>query len=218
MNTKLILDENAKDDWMKLVKKHKKRQNGLPALSTLNTNAGNVEHNVSMFNKMTSSTEGPSNNPISGPMGGDCVCESFNSDDSVELYYENLTFDYDDSEVTIDWTYDVSKTDLYTYIFESCITEEDFPELSNDSFDPNTDEGWKLYTDWLEDNFDDIYTKYESQILDNWEEEAANEASENYDPDDYVDWDMMTGGHDDYPLWESNNLDDTFDLSTRTLL
>lgn len=70
MNDKLTLDENAKDDWIKLVKKHKKRQKGLPALSTLNTNAGNIEHNVSMFNKMNSPADGPSNNPISGPFGG----------------------------------------------------------------------------------------------------------------------------------------------------
>lgn len=55
----------------KRAKKHKKKQKGLPALSRLNTNAGNVEHNVNMFNHMNSPAEGPSNNPISGPFGGD---------------------------------------------------------------------------------------------------------------------------------------------------
>ena len=69
--SKLTLNENAKEDWLKLVKKHKKKQKGLPALSTLNTDAGNVEHNISMFNKMNSATESPNTNPVSGPFGGD---------------------------------------------------------------------------------------------------------------------------------------------------
>ena len=36
---KLTLDENAKEDWLKLVKKHKKKQKGLPALSRINKKA-----------------------------------------------------------------------------------------------------------------------------------------------------------------------------------
>ena len=60
-------------------KKKKKRLGG-----TLNPDAGNVEHNINMFNHMNSPTGGPSNNPVSGPFGGDVsapaaggCCEAF---------------------------------------------------------------------------------------------------------------------------------------------
>ena len=44
---------NAKSSWMKVVNKHSKKQKGLPALSTLNTDAGNVEAGINMFNSAT---------------------------------------------------------------------------------------------------------------------------------------------------------------------
>ena len=59
------MNENAKVDWMKIVKKHKKRQKGLPALSTLNTNAGNVEKNIELFNMMQ-----PSSMPTADAVNG----------------------------------------------------------------------------------------------------------------------------------------------------
>ena len=58
---------NAKDAWMKQVKHNRKRLKGLPRVG-FNPNAGNVEHNISMFNTMNSPTGGPSTNPC-GPMG-----------------------------------------------------------------------------------------------------------------------------------------------------
>lgn len=81
----LNIQEDAKSDWMSLVNKHKKKKKGLPALSKLNTNAGNVEHNVTMFNKMTGPVDGPSNNPISGPFGGD-VSVSSSMGESLDLF------------------------------------------------------------------------------------------------------------------------------------
>ena len=59
------------NELKKRAKFHRKRQKGLPALSTLNPNAGNVEYNVAMFNHMNTPAGGFTNNPISGPMGGD---------------------------------------------------------------------------------------------------------------------------------------------------
>lgn len=52
----MALEENAKVDWMKVVKKHKKNQKGL-ALSTLNTDAGDVETSINMFNMMQPSVD-----------------------------------------------------------------------------------------------------------------------------------------------------------------
>ena len=68
---KLILDEsiNAKDAWIKQVKHHRRRLKGLPRVG-FNSNAGNVEHNIEMMNMMLGSGD-ITNNPISGPFGGD---------------------------------------------------------------------------------------------------------------------------------------------------
>lgn len=60
---------NAKDAWFKQVKYNRKKKKGLPYIS-FNPNAGNVEHNIAMMNKMLNVGE-ISNNPISGPFGGD---------------------------------------------------------------------------------------------------------------------------------------------------
>ena len=40
---------DPKNEWIKLVNKHKKRQKGLP-ISRLNTDAGDVETNIKIFN------------------------------------------------------------------------------------------------------------------------------------------------------------------------
>lgn len=135
--------------------------------------------------------------------------------ETIELEYKDLEFtqygpqrdvdDWDEWGRCMDWTYEVDKDDLYTFIFESCIDESDFPEAFEDDFDPNDAEHWARFETWLDDNFDAIYSKYEEKILENWEEDAAEEASEEYDPDDYVDWDSMPGGHDDDRYWEDLN-------------
>lgn len=281
--TELYLSKNVNE-----AKKKKK------PFDSINTNAGNVEHNIAMFNKASSPTEAPCTNPVSGPMGealedddilrnhgyrqdnlkptfevGDRVAhrwadeynvgtikairehegiqyqvewdysdgdyvewlygdeithwvdvnenltESAPKKETIELEYKDLEFtqcgpqrdvdDWDEWDRCMDWTYEVDKDDLYTFIFESCIDESDFPEAFEDEFDPNNPEHWARFESWLDDNFDAIYTKYEEKILENWEEDAREEAEEEYDPDDYVDWDSMPGGHDDDRYWEDLN-------------
>lgn len=281
----------------------KKKKNG----ALVNPDAGNVEHNVAMFNKMNSPVDGPSHNPVSGPFGGDVggesmaeglnegnnvssdlptpidgflqdvaqmfgtisyvditnhsytpedikqlaslrrkfrvearynddeaearmqeianevatiiknnsVNESAHKKETIELEYKNLEFtqygnqrdadDWDEWDRCMDWTYEVDKDDLYTFIFESCIDETDFPLAFEDDFDPNNAEDWSKFESWLDANFETIYSKYEEKILENWEEDAQEEAAGEYDPDDYVDWDSMPGGHDDDRYWEDLN-------------
>lgn len=58
----------TKNELKDRAKKHRKKQKGI---TTLNPDAGNVEYNIGMFNKLSGATEGPSNNPVSGPFGGD---------------------------------------------------------------------------------------------------------------------------------------------------
>lgn len=126
--------------------------------------------------------------------------------ETIELEYKNLEFtqygtkrdvdDWDEWDRCADWTYEVDKDDLYTFIFESCIEETDFPEAFDDEFDPNDAEHWARFESWLDDNFDAIYSKYEEKILENWEEDAAEEASEEYEPDNgyWEDMDEAFGG------------------------
>lgn len=197
-----------------LFEARKKKKNG----ALVNPDAGNVEHNIEMFNKMNSPVDGPSNNPVSGPFGGDVACAESLTEamppkkETIELEYKDLEFtqcgpqrdvdDWDEWDRCMDWTYEVDKDNLYTFIFESCIDETDFPLAFEDDFDPNNAEDWGKFESWLDDNFDAVFSKYEEKILENWEEDAANEAAEEYDPDDYVDWDSMPGGHDDDRYWE----------------
>ena len=145
----------------------------------------------------------------------ECLTEAAPKKETIDLEYRKLEFtqygtqrdadDWDEWDRCVDWTYEVDKDDLYTFIFESCIDETDFPEAFEDEFDPNNPEHWARFESWLDDNFDAIYTKYEEKILENWEEDAREEAEEEYDPDDYVDWDSMPGGHDDDRYWEDLN-------------
>lgn len=119
--------------------------------------------------------------------------------DKIDLEYENLDLE----DRVIDWTYEIDKEDLYTFIFESCLTEQDFPAAFEKDFDPNNEEDWNSFVTWLEDNFDEIFTKCEDKILDHFRNNAIEDAEMNYNPDDLVDPDTMPGGHDDYRFDES---------------
>jgi hypothetical protein len=120
--------------------------------------------------------------------------EAASKKETIELEYKDLEFtqygpkrdvdDWDEWDRCIDWTYKVDKNDLYTFIFESCIDETDFPEAFEDEFDPNNTEHWARFENWLDDNFDFIYNKYEQKILEHWKEAAIEEARNEYDPDD----------------------------------
>jgi hypothetical protein len=77
---------NLKEDMNEAKKKKK-------PYDSMNPDAGNVEHNIKMFNHANSPVDGPVNNPISGPMGGNvdgaatatACCESYT--DGKETYY-----------------------------------------------------------------------------------------------------------------------------------
>lgn len=81
---------NAKDAWLKYVEDTRKRNKKHPT-AKLFVNAGNVQNNINMFNHMMDGGN-ISNNPISGPMGGDVgvsagVCED------ISYYNELNTLD-----------------------------------------------------------------------------------------------------------------------------
>lgn len=72
-------------------KNHRKKQRGLSPFCSLNTNAGNVEHNVAMFNMMNSPVDSASTNPVSGPFGGESsgMCEDVETNYEYVLPYAN---------------------------------------------------------------------------------------------------------------------------------
>lgn len=148
------------------------------------------------------------------------------SDEMVELTYPKLEFtqcgamrdadDWNECNRKETWDYQVPKEELYTFIFER-IDIEDFPIAFDSNFNPNDPADWSLFTSWLDDNFTEIYEKYEREILDHWEMSAKEDASMNYNIDDYVDWDVMPGGHDDIELeslTEDSNTDESDKHST----
>lgn len=215
-DTKITMEEDTKNDWMKIVNKHKKRQKGLPALSSLNTDAGNVEHNVSAFNNMNTPATSPSTNPVSGPFGEACVSESLKQD-TVELEYKKLRYnpqglrrdvdDWDDWDIVSDFTYEVDEDEFYSFIFEDCIDETDFPRAFEDDFHTYDENDWAEFKTWVDNNFSYVYNKYESKILDHWREAAIEEAEEEYSPSNpWLDEGVKS------------SIDDNFDMSMRTLL
>ena len=182
----LNIQEDAKSDWMSLVNKQKKKQKGLPALSTLNTNAGNVEHNIEMFNMMQ--PDGNVNVDASnGNMStGESCCESYTTeetimnDNTIVLEYENLPVDVktregnpsgrysysfgnhlpDDDEFTtmlIDWDYEVDVDDIIEVL-------QDLDEVQYELGIDNLTE--EEYQKMLEDNVDILVDKHNKKLLD----------------------------------------------------
>ncbi len=223
----------------KRANQHKKRQKGLP-LTYLNTNAGNPEVNAAMFNKMNSPIDGLSNNPISGPFGGDVSTSAGGMGESLELKesetkgsemidleYENITVtvygdkrdadDWDEWEVLTDWTYKVSRDDIEVYIIESLLNETDIPNIADIS-DEEVDK-------FVTENFDSLFAKYEDKIKDYYHDDAVEDAQERYEYEpDYPDYDP----YDEYDLYEDlhprikknsvleeDRADDNFDLFLR---
>lgn len=91
----VLVEKVTKNELKDRAKKHAKKQRGI---TTLNPDAGNVEYNIGMFNKMSGAVEGPSNNPVSGPFGGDvsvACCEDVSSDEHPNLFNWHETTDTD---------------------------------------------------------------------------------------------------------------------------
>lgn len=236
MSNNDTFNEDAKSEWLRLVRKHRRKQAGLPALSKLNTNAGNVELGMNLFNTLNNS-ESISVDAVNGNVSSAdcCVGESIELTKEHKMIKEMLKedmneyveIDYDDiyvvvspsygnrshewdEEIKIDWSYTVDKQDVITFLYEECVDEKDYPKI----YDVSTEDAIA----WIDYNFDELFDKYAKDIKEYFREGAEEDANYNYDPSDYVDWDMMPGGYDyDDPLSESVS-DDDFDMSMRTLL
>lgn len=164
--------------------KHKRKKKGLSG--TLNPDAGNVEHNVAMFNHMNTTTGGPSTNP-SGPMAEELVTEATPTQETIELHYDELPieicvkpaaapsyhFEYDRDEAefktdTTSFDLEVNKSDIVTFIIENMNPDDYSGDWDNDGTDK--------IEQFVMDNFDSLFSKYESAILDSYRDEAIEKA------------------------------------------
>lgn len=124
---------NAKDAWLKQVKYNRKKKKGLPYIG-FNPNAGNVEHNISMMNKMLNVGD-LSNNPISGPFGGDVSAPAGDGAGISMGESYNQSFDKLSPELklfieeTIDYIENNQFTDLYEMLTNDIAPVEELTDI-----------------------------------------------------------------------------------------
>lgn len=231
------IQEDAKSDWMSLVNKHKKKQKGLPALSTLNTDAGNVEHNIEMFNMMQPNSIPSVDSSNGNTVSSEGCCESYHLQEShdqdvVVLDYENIPVEVvtrrgnssgyysssfgnwlpdedDTTEMLVDWAYEVDKQDIIEYLQDR---DEIFVTLD---IDPDVDDD--SLNNAIIENFDSLLEKFEADIKEYFYDSAVSDAQENYEYErDYPDYEPYDDSYSSTK--DSMEFDDKFDMSMRTLL
>ena len=111
--------------------------------------------------------------------------ESINPHDLVELEYPSLTVtlygekraedDWDEEEYTDSHVFLVPKVEVATAIWENWITEEDAEDVLGGLKTLEDDRVWELF---LETHFDDLFEKYNKQILDYFKEDAEEDFRE----------------------------------------
>lgn len=109
----------------------------------------------------------------------------------------------------VDWTLEVDKDELYTFIYENEIG--DCPFYKDEMFDPNDNSDWIKFVEWLDANYDTVYEKNKQKILDRFKEEAIREAEDYYD--DY-NWYNESLNHQDNQIngqsTDIENVDDDY--------
>ena len=111
--------------------------------------------------------------------------EAVDPHDLVELEYPNLTVtlygpqrdvdDWDEVEHTTSHVFLVPRVEIATAIWENWITEEDVADVEGGLETLEDDAAWEKF---LETHFDDLFEKYNKQILDYFKEEAAEDFRE----------------------------------------
>ena len=113
------------------------------------------------------------------------VKEAMDPHDLVELEYPSLTVtlygakrgvdDWDEEEFTDSHVFLVSKVEVATAIWENWITEEDAKDVEGGL---ETLEDDRLWEQFLETHFDDLFEKYNKQILEYFKDEATEDFRE----------------------------------------
>lgn len=118
----------------------------------------------------------------------DSLDEEFDGNKKVDLEYTDLTVtaygpkrdvdDWDEWDVTGDYTYSVDKNDLATTIWENWITEEDVADVPGGLEALEDNDAWEQF---LETHFDALFDKYYDKLLEYYEDDAKYEASRDED-------------------------------------
>lgn len=140
---------------------------------------------------------------VSRQLNNQDLTEAISPNETVDLDYDSLTIyldkripsrdwrepdSWEEIEYTDSYTYEVSKDDVATFIWEELITEEDAADVPggltaiNDSLDYNEVEWNKFF----ESHFDTLFDKYEKEILEHFEEDAKEDFQKNFTYEDYV--------------------------------
>lgn len=111
--------------------------------------------------------------------------EAMNSRDLIELEYPQLTVtlygaqrdvdDWDEVEHTTSHVFLVPKVEVATAIWENWITEEDAKDVEGGLEALEDDKAWEQF---LKTHFDDLFEKYNKEILKYFEEDAAEDFRE----------------------------------------
>lgn len=111
--------------------------------------------------------------------------ETFDPKETVELYYDSLGItlygnkrdvdDWDEKEFTTDFTYEVPIEDVATLIWEDFLEDDDVADVPGGFDALEDDAAWNKF---LETHFDDLFDKYEKQILDHYEADAIEACTE----------------------------------------
>ena len=114
--------------------------------------------------------------------------ESFDYKDKVDLEYDALTItvygarrdadDWDESEHTGSYTYEVAKGDVADTIWENFITEDDVTDVAGGLEALEDNDTWHKF---LEGHFDALFEKYYDKVLAYYEDDAKEEYQEHYE-------------------------------------
>ena len=86
--------------------------------------------------------------------------------------------DWDEDTYTIDWEYKLDETNALNEVIY--YLSKKFPK--------------RLTVKDIKDSEKEVY----DMLRDKFQEDAVDDATKNFNPSDYFDWDMTSGGHDDY--------------------
>jgi hypothetical protein len=116
---------------------------------------------------------------------GASIEEAMDPRDMVELEYTSLTVtlygkkraedDWDEMEHTDSHVFLVPKIEVATAIWENWLTEEDVTSVEGGLEALENDDAWESF---LESHFDELFEKYEQQILAYFEDEATEDFRE----------------------------------------
>jgi hypothetical protein len=135
--------------------------------------------------------------------------EDANKGDTVELEYEQLTAtvvtgsipatredpaEYIEGEFTGHYTYEADMDTVIQVLLDKFLVDEDFADLPGGRADLEDEATFEKFFD---EHLDDLVEKYYQQLLDHFEDDAAEEASNSEEFQDAYN-DAMEAAEDDY--------------------